>query len=166
MGSATILNSLLLPEETLRIRVHPALLSVIKDDPSSKARILLATLLTPYMGLTYKDGKNKIHPIVASVIRDSLKLGTQNHFLDGIPTLFSSIPVIREHMDNHLRQPLSRVKLGLLLRHKSVHNPITGNNWTTSFLFSLVVQLRPLYDVHNDIFNGTPFHARSFIYLN
>lgn len=165
LGSATILHSLLLPEEILGIHIHPALLSAVKDDPSSKARIMLAILLTPFMGMTYSDKKNKIHPIVTSVIRDSLKLGTQNHFLKGIPTLFSSIPVIREHMENHTRNPLGRVKLGLLLRHKSVHNPATGNHWTTSFLFSLVTQLRPLYDLQNDTFNGTSLHANIFLEL-
>jgi hypothetical protein len=35
-------------------------------------------------------------------------------------------------------------RTGLLLREKSVHNPITGQNWALSLLFSLVQELAPL----------------------
>ncbi|KAH9486667.1 CCA tRNA nucleotidyltransferase, mitochondrial [Psilocybe cubensis] len=153
LGSAVILNSLLSLDSALGFRVHPALLSNVKDDSSAKARIMLATLLTPFVGMTFLDKKKKIHPVVASVIRDSLKLGSQNHFLDGIPALFSSLSVIKEHVESHEQNRLGRAKMGLFLRHKFVHNPNIGNHWTSSLLFSLVTRLRPLYDLQNDIFD-------------
>ena len=30
---------------------------------------------------------------------------------------------------------------GVLLRHPSIHNPVTGSDWTLSVLFSLVQEL-------------------------
>jgi tRNA nucleotidyltransferase (CCA-adding enzyme) len=44
---------------------------------------------------------------------------------------------------------------GLLLRDKTVHNPIVSSHWTTTLLFSLLQELVPLYDAVNDEFNCT-----------
>ena len=92
--------------------------------------------------------------VVASVIRESLKLGTQNHYLDGIPILYSSIAVLKDGLRKHEDQGLDRTTLGLLLRHKNVHSLVSGNHWSTSILFSLVTDLVPFYKVEEDTFDG------------
>ncbi|KDR85265.1 hypothetical protein GALMADRAFT_234024 [Galerina marginata CBS 339.88] len=151
LGAVSILGSLLSFEESLPdLKPHSSILSALHEDPSSKGRLFLAALLIPYMDLSYMDTKNKSHPTVASVLRDSLKLGTQSHFLNGIPTLFSAMPLIKRHLEDHRKQPLDRVKLGLFLRNRLVHNLNTGNHWAMSLLFSLVTDLTPFYDTSND----------------
>lgn len=129
------------------------MLSAISEDSTSKARLSLAALLVPFRGLSYKE-KNKTVPVVTSALRDSLKLGTQNHFLNGIPVLFAAIPIIKNTMEQHSTVPMDRVKLGLILRNKLIHNPLTGTHWATSFLFSLVIELLPHYDIQRHEFNG------------
>ena len=106
------------------------------------------------MGITYRDHKQKDHPLVEAVIRDSLKLGTQNHYLDGIPVLFGATEVIRARIVDESQHPLDRIQLGLLLRHKLVHNANTGSHWTASLLFTLVTELIPLYDVEKDLMDS------------
>jgi len=122
---------------------HPALLSRIQEDSLSRARLYLASLLLPFQGFTYIDRKKKTHSVLSAVIRQSLKLGTQNHYLDGIPVLFAGVPVIKDGMRKHEKEPMSRAELGLLLRHKSIHNSLTGLHWSTSMLFSLMTDLVP-----------------------
>jgi tRNA nucleotidyltransferase (CCA-adding enzyme) len=74
--------------------VHPTLLSLANADPSCKARLYLAATLTPYKYITYLDKKTnkkeKPQAVVDYIIRESLKLGTQNHYLDGTPLLFEA----------------------------------------------------------------------------
>ena len=112
----------------------------------------LAAILTPFLGIEYRDQKKKDHPLVEAVIRDSLKLGTQNHYLDGIPVLFAATQLIKAQIES--QHSLDRVRLGLLLRHKWIHCPNTGSHWTASLLFTLVTELIPLYDVEKDIMNS------------
>lgn len=76
----------------------------------------LAAVLTPYKGISYQD-KKKTPSAIEYILRDVLKLGTQNHFLDGIPALFSSSivlqnPVLTSERFLHASQ---RVALGLCL---------------------------------------------------
>jgi len=131
--------------------LHSALLSLIQDDPALKARLYLAGLLFPYLGITYRDAKAKTQSTVTTVIRESLKLGTQNHYLDGIPALFTGIPILKNGMDKH--QHMGRAQLGFLLRNKSIHNPIIGVHWSTSIFFSLVTELVPCYGIKDDKFD-------------
>ncbi|KAF8973800.1 hypothetical protein BDZ97DRAFT_1648416 [Flammula alnicola] len=154
LASLSILQALLYLEDSHQLAPHPSLLSVVDEDPSSRARLCLASLLLPFIGMTYQHKTDKTLPVVTVVIRDSLKLGTQNHYLDGIPILFSAIALIKASMAEHSINPLDRVKLGLLLRNKVVHNPTTGNHWTTSLLFSMVIDLVPCYNVSVDSFDG------------
>jgi tRNA nucleotidyltransferase (CCA-adding enzyme) len=130
----------------------PALLSLIQD-PATKARLYLAGLLLPYIGVTYRDGKAKTQSAAAAVIRESLKLGTQNHYLDGIPALFAGIPIIKDGMEKDQQAHMSRAQLGLLLRNKFVHSPLIGTHWSTSVLFSLVTELVPCYDIKDEKFH-------------
>jgi len=151
--AASILHALLHPVHSLPLpTLHPTLLSAVKADPSCKARLYLATNLTPYKNISYSDKKKKIHSAIDFVVRESLKLGTQNHYLDGIPALFAAAQLLKDrtlNVENH-QKPSERVAIGLLLRDKAIHNANTGTHWTTSFLFSLVQELVPHYDVLHD----------------
>jgi tRNA nucleotidyltransferase (CCA-adding enzyme) len=157
LAASSVLYALITQEDSPLPLSHPSLVSIIHEDSSAKARLFLAALLFPYMGKNFTDSKNKSVPIVGAVIRESLKLGVQNHFLDGIPVLYSAVPLITSHMKDHFTQPLDRARLGLLLRNKLVHNPNTGTHWTMSFLFSLVTELVPVYNVSEDSFDGMVF---------
>jgi tRNA nucleotidyltransferase (CCA-adding enzyme) len=104
--------------------------------------------------LTYRDQKDKVQSVVSAVIRDSLKLGSQNHYLDGIPMLLSALPLVNECLGAQHQQPMERVPLGLSLRHKAIHNPLSGTHWTTTLLFSMIVDLVPYYCIEVDSFDG------------
>jgi tRNA nucleotidyltransferase (CCA-adding enzyme) len=161
LAAPSIINALASSDAPHPLAPHPYLLSVFREDSATRARIYLASLLLPYLGMTYQDAKKKTHPLVTTVIRDSLKLGVQNHYLNGIPTLFSAVHLIKASMHEHSSTPLDRVKLGLLLRDKLVHNALTGSHWTTSLLFSMLTELVPYYDVPTDRFNGAFFISES-----
>ncbi|KAJ3789687.1 hypothetical protein GGU10DRAFT_283680, partial [Lentinula aff. detonsa] len=126
-------------------QLHPTLTSAVHEDPTCKGRLYLAATLTPYLGVTYKDKKQRVYPAVSYVIRESLKLGTQNHYLDGIPALFSASDILKDPNLNHekFKESSERVAIGLMLREKAVHNVHTGSHWTSSLLFSLVQELIP-----------------------
>jgi len=117
----------------------------------------MACALTPYKGITYVDEKGKTHSAVESVIRESLKVGTKNHYLDGVPALFSASELLKAPViDNDkfkLKTPSERAAIGLFLRHNSVHNAHIDAHWTTSLLFSLIQQLVECYDTSKDKFN-------------
>ncbi|KAH0590244.1 tRNA nucleotidyltransferase, mitochondrial [Termitomyces sp. J132] len=150
--AAFITHNLLHANRTFPIPpLHPSYLSVIETDPTCRARMYLAAVLTPYKGISYPD-KKKTPPAIEYIIRDVLKLGTQNHFLDGVPALFTSSAILQKPILTSERFPnvSQRVALGLLLREKVVHNPNTGSHWATSLLFSLIQELVPLYDLEND----------------
>lgn len=163
LAASSVLYALITQEDSPLPPSHPSLISIVHEDSSAKARLFLAALLFPYMGKNYTDSKNKTVPIVGAVIRESLKLGVQNHFLDGIPVLYSATPLITSHIKDHFTQPLDRARLGLLLRNKLVHNPNTGTHWTMSFLFSLMAELVPVYNVAEDSFDGMVFLPRKIL---
>ncbi|KAF8665065.1 hypothetical protein AX16_000533 [Volvariella volvacea WC 439] len=142
-------------------QLHPLLLTAAKNDPTCIPRLYLASALTPHIGLTYKDKKKKEIPVVEAVLRESVKLGTQNHYLDGIPVLFAARQLLREPKLEKWSTPSERVAIGLLIREKNVHNPHTGTHWSSSFLFSLVQELVAHYDVGERRLNAT--EARKII---
>ncbi|KAJ4485537.1 hypothetical protein J3R30DRAFT_3283391 [Lentinula aciculospora] len=129
--------------------LHPLLTSAIREDPTCKDRLYLAATLTPHLGVTYKDKKQKEFPAVTYVIRESLKLGTQNHYLDGIPVLFAASKILNNPDLNRetFKQSSERAAIGLLLRDKVVHNANTGSHWTSSLLFSLIQELIPCCEI-------------------
>lgn len=119
------------------------------------------------------DAKSKKQHAVEAAVREGTKLGSQNHYLDGVTPLFIAADMLKiPNLQNEkLRSPSERVAigtclmkcideglkldmLGLLLRDKFVHNPNTGSHWTTSILFSLVQELTPFYDAEKDQLNG------------
>ncbi|KAG7090796.1 hypothetical protein E1B28_009880 [Marasmius oreades] len=143
MKAACILQTLLTPEDSSLPCVHPMMLKAVEDDATCKPRLFLGAFLTPFLGITYRDRKEKEYPVVEYVIRECLKLGSQNHFLNGIPALFSACKLLKnpDLNDKRFKNPSERVAIGLLLREKVVHNVHTGSHWTSSLLFSLVQDL-------------------------
>lgn len=85
--------------------------------PSTVARLYLACALTPYRGITYLDKKSKEILAVDPAIREGLKIGTKNHYLDGIPHLFMAAALVRSPKldDERLKTPSERVAIG---RHR------------------------------------------------
>ncbi|KAF8525196.1 hypothetical protein BU17DRAFT_84117 [Hysterangium stoloniferum] len=144
--AARILSQLLstVPTNTPLHSSHPSILSYILSSTSAQSRLYLACALTPFKGLTYTDKKKK-KLLVEACIREGLKLGVQNHFLDGIPPLFEAAAMLHQPMLEKYRQPSQRVALGLMLRDKRIHCAITGTHWTGSILFALVQELVPLW---------------------
>lgn len=99
VAAATLLQALLEPTTSTSSSIvipsiHKTLLSSIVS-PGTKSRLFLAAALTPYRGITYTDSKNKSHLAVEAAIREGLKLGTQNHYLDGIPPLFVAADLLQ-----------------------------------------------------------------------
>ncbi|CDO70920.1 hypothetical protein BN946_scf184829.g28 [Trametes cinnabarina] len=128
--------------------VHPLLLSEFLTQNNPSRRLYLATALTPYDGLTYQQAKGKVRPAVEAVIREGLKLGAQYHYLDGIPSLFSAAELLQKGVAAYEAGDMDkpeRAWIGVLLREKTVHNPVTGSYWATSLLFSLVRELTALW---------------------
>jgi tRNA nucleotidyltransferase (CCA-adding enzyme) len=114
LASASILHALLNDIDSDLPPLHPSLFEAIKTDASSVPRLYLASMLTPFANATYVDKKNKLQPATAVVIRESLKLGTQNHYLDGIPPLFASHRLLRDTLVDPRRQesPSPRLAIG------------------------------------------------------
>ncbi|KAF9654286.1 hypothetical protein BDM02DRAFT_3106593 [Thelephora ganbajun] len=149
--AATILHSLTITPSPLPV-IHPFLAQHFALHPSTRPRLFLASALTPFKGITFRDAKDKIHPAVEAVLRDGCKLGSQNNYLGGISTLFSAAELLKNPTlegDRFKHRP-ERVAIGLLLRDKSVHNPNVGSTWPISLLFSLVQELLPLWTTLDD----------------
>lgn len=160
LAAISILHALLNSRDSKPFSLH----SSLQMDPTFIARLYLAAILAPFQGIEYRDHKQKDYPLVEAVIRDSLKLGTQNHYLDGIPVLFAATRLIKAQVMDDSEHSLDRVRLGLLLRNKLIHNPNTGSHWTASILYTLVTELIPLYDLENDLMDSKNwlFYMRLF----
>jgi tRNA nucleotidyltransferase (CCA-adding enzyme) len=116
--TATILQYLLHPKETSSPlhAVHPSLFSAIDNDPTIKSRLFLASTLTPYIDTTYRNKKRDV-PVATYVLRELLRLGSQNHFLDGIPPLFEATKLLSQPdvNDDRFQKPSQRVAIGELM---------------------------------------------------
>ncbi|KAF9040369.1 hypothetical protein BDZ89DRAFT_1060461 [Hymenopellis radicata] len=158
LSYAALLQAVLEPDSSFSLPpIPPRLLSVFHDDPTCKSRLFLAAVLSPFLDITYVDRKKKTFPAVAAAIRESLKLGAQYHFLDGIPALFVATDLLKSSellSGERFVGKSERVAIGMLLREKSVHNPITGSHWTSSLLFSMLRELSPLYNPVSDEFDA------------
>ena len=112
LAAATILHLLLTSPDSLDLpQLHPLLLSQLSNDTSAKARLFLAAALTPYRASTFLEGGKK-RTVVAWIIRDGLKLGVQNHYLDGIPSLFSAAELLNKTSLSDLIEKSQRVQIG------------------------------------------------------
>ncbi|KAI0793297.1 hypothetical protein C8Q75DRAFT_713370 [Abortiporus biennis] len=130
--------------------LHPLLSNSISHNKLVAARLYLACALFPFHGVTYQDSKARPRLAAEAAIRESLKLGTQNHYLDGIPALFFAVDVLKNPKVDPVASSAERRIIGLLLRDRYVHNHNTGSFWATSLLFSLVSELVPLWNAQLD----------------
>jgi len=75
----------------------------------------MACALTPYRGVTYVDEKGKNRSAVEAVIREGLKVGTKNHYLDGVPALFSASELLKapDIEDDRFKTPSERAEIGM-----------------------------------------------------
>lgn len=120
LAAASILNALIHSGGSPSLpSVHPRLLALAKADSSCRARLYLATTLTPYKNISYLDKKKKPQPVLDLIIRESLKLGTQNHYLDGIPSLFAATQLLKSpsFVNNQGQQHSERVAIGWYLEY-------------------------------------------------
>ena len=92
--AATTLHSLTTAPSPLP-PIHPLLAQHFTLHPSTKPRLFLASVLTPFKDITYPDAKGKTHPAVEAVLRDGCKLGNQSSYLSGIPTLFTAANLLK-----------------------------------------------------------------------
>lgn len=125
--AATLLHALLYPARSNSLPalppVHKTLIESVNLSKDTKSRLFLAAALTPYRGITYTDSKEKTHPAVEAAIREGTKLGVQNHYLDGIPALFSAADLLKNPSSNNdkLRSPSERVAIGMALYLHLLH---------------------------------------------
>ena len=114
LAAASILHILTASETSSLAQVHPLLRESAKDK-SAQARLYLACALRPFHGITYQDKKKKTLPAVDAAIRESTKLGTQNHYLDGIPILFAAADLLRDPpIESYIGSERERVRIGKL----------------------------------------------------
>jgi tRNA nucleotidyltransferase (CCA-adding enzyme) len=175
--AATILHDL--TQSLTTPLLHPTLLKAFTDHPSTKPRLYLASALTPYASITYEDQKHKTHQACEIILREGLKLGSQNHYLDGIPTLFTAADTMRNPILTKFNIPTERVAIGnvsvmnkpypILTKDagsilRQLHNQNVGSTWQISMLFSLVQELVPFWN-SEDSYDGmglkivVPLHA-------
>lgn len=117
LAAASILRYILEPRADVGPKLpkpHPLYYQALQKDLTCSPRLYLAAVLTPYKRLTYRDKKNKDQLLVELVIRESLKLGAQSHFLDGIPLLFAACDIIAPAVadPSKLRPTSERVGIG------------------------------------------------------
>ncbi|KAG6857615.1 hypothetical protein H0H87_010183 [Tephrocybe sp. NHM501043] len=94
-AAALITHNLLHPMDGSPLpQLHTSYLSAVDADVTSRPRLYLAAILSPFKSITYQE-KKKTPLAIEYIIRDVLKLGTQYHFLDGIPALFSSSDALK-----------------------------------------------------------------------
>ncbi|KAG8821361.1 CCA tRNA nucleotidyltransferase, mitochondrial [Serendipita sp. 399] len=110
-GIATV-ETLLSSDDRL-LALDPILTKAVLSEKSTRARFRLAGLLTPFRGIKYMV-KSKTIPLVDSAIRDGLKLGSQNFYLNGIPSLFSAAELIRSGFPDPLLTG-SRAQIGQIM---------------------------------------------------
>lgn len=124
LTAAYILHTLTLPEEQRPAHLpalHPILAAAATHEPSTRPRLYLACALTPYRGLTYEDSKQKSHLAVEAAIRESTKLGVQNHYLDGIPELFKAADTLKNPTPSGESE---RVRMGNLVSFTCTHRSL------------------------------------------
>jgi tRNA nucleotidyltransferase (CCA-adding enzyme) len=115
IAAASILQTFLQPDAALFSHppIHPLILSGLSST-SVISRLYMACALTPYRRITYIDKKKKERSAVDIVIREGLKIGTKNHYLDGIPALFLASELLKspDVDDDRFKTP-ERVAIGV-----------------------------------------------------
>lgn len=106
----TLLHGLLTPGSLPHLTPADPLLTALVDK-TVRPRLYLAALLSPYKGIQ-SLGKGKSKPAIELVIREALKLGVQNHYVDGIPELFASAELASGLSMNKFSSKRRRVEMG------------------------------------------------------
>ena len=118
VAAAAILQGFLNPKAAAfdHPPLHSLLTSRLSNSTSASVipRLYLACALTPYTGVTYEDGKKRERPAVEAAIREGLKIGTKNHYLDGIPALFIAAEKLKSPIvgSDKFKTPSERVAIG------------------------------------------------------
>lgn len=91
--------------------MHPLLTSQLAVDKTLKPRLFFAAALTPFRHVSYAAKKKSVLA-VEMVIREAVKLGMQNHYLDGIPALFAAAEALQKPSLDAFAEPNQRSKIG------------------------------------------------------
>ncbi|KAJ2219734.1 CCA tRNA nucleotidyltransferase, mitochondrial [Coemansia sp. RSA 1722] len=101
------------------------------EDTQLRRSLILASYLYPYYGLEIKE-KKKTVPVSHVVVRDGLKLS--NHDIDTTVALHALAPVVSQMAACCLDNTVTRMDLGLHIRH-------AGYRWPMAAVFSAAVEL-------------------------
>lgn len=119
VAAVTILQALIDPtasklSSTPLPLIHQTLISSVLSSKGTRALLFLAAALTPFRGITYTDAKKKTHLAVEAAVREGPKLGTQNHYADGVSPLFTAAGILKNpSLDNEkLKSSSERVAIG------------------------------------------------------
>ena len=154
--------------------IHQTLIEHVTSTAGAKGRLFLGAALTPFAGSSFPQ-KKRTRPGAEAAVWEGLRLGTQGHYLDGVPLLFEAATLLRQPRLDRWTTPSDRVALGefpplclknkvlinvgLVLRDKNVHNPLTGTLWQSSILFSLLQELVECYDLERQTLDSSLLHA-------
>lgn len=152
--AATTILQYLLHENDVLPRPHRLLTETVLRDEEARRRLYLGAMLTPYGGLTCKEGKKqKEVSVVEAVVREGLKVGNRARYLDSMAPLFRAAKLLSKPSPDKFESS-PRASMGLLLRDKSVHNALTGSHWSSSLLFALAQDLVQIWNAETDEMNG------------
>ncbi|KAJ1309611.1 hypothetical protein OPQ81_006383 [Rhizoctonia solani] len=143
--AASILCSFLDSVPTPLPEPHPELLKLAHEDHGVRKRLIFGAALTPWRDVTYPQKKGYL-PLVEHIVKEGLKIGSQNHFIPSVPRLFAAHKRVSKPSLDKFEGTSQRALIGLLLRDVDVHSPRTGTYWSASLLFSMVQDLVDLID--------------------
>lgn len=117
LASATLLHALISPKFSDIFQVpppHNLFLSQLAKDATLRPRLFLACALSPYANATYTPPKKKTTaPASEMIIREALKLGLQNHYVDGVPALLAAVELLRSVDVERFNGPRERSRIGI-----------------------------------------------------
>ncbi|CEL51664.1 hypothetical protein RSOLAG1IB_00199 [Rhizoctonia solani AG-1 IB] len=148
--AASILSGLFDSVTTSLPAPHDELLKQVHGDHGLRQRLVFGATLTPWRDMVYPQKKGH-QSIVELIVKEGLKIGSQNHFIPSVPKLFTAHKKASNPSLDKFEGPSQRALIGLLLRDSDMHSPRTGTYWSTSLLFSLVQDLVDLIDDQNTL---------------
>ncbi|KAH9921394.1 uncharacterized protein B0H18DRAFT_1086105 [Fomitopsis serialis] len=166
LAAGSIFRALCNPDHSPNLTpVHATLVDPFEKNMALRGRLYLACALTPYRDITYTDASGKHHPASEIVIHESLKLGAQHHYLDGVPWLFRAWKAIAPAVADLAQgqSPDDRRKIGVFLRQRTIHSPPVIQ-WEISLLFSLVQDLLPFWNPYTNLLDETKASERIAVY--
>ncbi|KAG8937264.1 CCA tRNA nucleotidyltransferase, mitochondrial [Tulasnella sp. 418] len=130
--------------------LHPKIVENAVKGSGARQRLYLASALASFEGISCHE-KRKDIPASEVVIREGLKLGTRNHYMDGVPLLLQGARFLSKPAPARYTTPSQRVSIGLALRDKNVSNQLTDAHWTTTLLLGLVLDLVKAVDLEQNV---------------